>query len=71
MGNNPNVITIIESWLNENGYDGLYLPGECACIIGELCPCGEPSPNCLAGYKEAGRDGYDFMIGPMGVEPPK
>jgi len=61
---NPDVITILEFWLRKNGFDGLYQPGECGCEIGELCPCGEPAPDCQAGYKGPGQDGYDFMIGP-------
>ena len=65
---NPDVIKILEDWLERNDYDGLYQSGECACEIGELCPCGEPCPDCQAGYKGPGQDGYDFMIGPEKVE---
>ena len=40
------------SHLEENGHDGLYCPGECACEKGDLVPCGEEDiPECLPGYK--------------------
>ena len=46
------VISIIECWLNENGYDGLYnADGECACRIGDLVSCEEPFGRCLPGYQ--------------------
>lgn len=41
------------------GYDGLYCPGECACALDDLAPCGERHKEdgeewingCEAGYK--------------------
>lgn len=63
-----NAIQIIETWLKENGYDGLYEPGECGCEIGDLCHCIEYFGGCLAGYKQPrekrGEKRFDFMIGP-------
>ena len=41
---------ITEKYLKENGFDGLYNDGECACKVGDLMPCGNPSPLCSAGY---------------------
>ena len=41
---------IIEAWLKENGYDGLY-GEECACRIDDLMPCEEPGTDCEAGYE--------------------
>jgi len=39
--------------LEIKGYDGLYCSeGECACEIGDLCPCGEYSEDCNPGYKK-------------------
>ena len=39
-------------WLDENGYDGLYVSGTCACDLSDLAPCGEgPSSDCKPGYK--------------------
>jgi hypothetical protein len=46
------VIEIIEKYLIENGYDGLYYPCECACVIGDLNPCSENPLNCKAGYRQ-------------------
>jgi len=45
---------IIESWLAENGYDGLcFIDGDeyCGCGNGDLTPCGSPHNNCQAAYK--------------------
>jgi hypothetical protein len=63
------VANIIETWLKENGYDGLYCPGECACKIGDLIPCdSEGALNCEPGVRQSEdvcrENGYDFMIGP-------
>jgi hypothetical protein len=44
---------IVEQWLKDNGYDGLYSPmGECGCCIGEdFIPCqSEGVENCEPGY---------------------
>ncbi len=37
--------------LRKAGYDGLYHPGECACEVDDLYPCGERHPDCRPGYK--------------------
>jgi len=42
---------IVKSFLTDNDFDGLYNPGECACLKDDLFPCGEPSEWCEAGYK--------------------
>lgn len=42
---------IVREWLIRNGYDGLYVPGECACTIDDLFPCGDACPDCSPGYK--------------------
>lgn len=59
---------IIEQWLKDYGYDGLFNDDcECGCEIGDLCPCCEPSIwYCQAGYKtKTSEDSqYDFIIGP-------
>ena len=41
--------TMLEQYLQEHGYDGLFNPGVCACKLDDLMPCGEPG-NCKAGY---------------------
>ena len=44
---------IMEKYLKDNGFDGLFNEdGECACSLGdELIPCGELCVECQAGYK--------------------
>jgi len=43
---------IIESWLKENGYDGLYDDRECGCLLEDLIPCGgDWAFECQPGYK--------------------
>lgn len=38
--------------LKEAGYDGLYNPNGCACLVGNLEPCGYISlVGCRPGYK--------------------
>ena len=50
------------------GLDGLVsVRGNCACLISDLMPCGEPSPHCEAGHRTecdgSGCDGdCDFHI---------
>ena len=48
------VLEMIEHYLRENGYDGLYNPGECACLVGDLAPCGEVGHDCMAGMRKSG-----------------
>jgi len=43
---------IVEKYLLDNGYDGLYSDYECGCLIGDLMPCGgESFSGCQPGYK--------------------
>jgi len=44
------VVNIVQEWLKENGYDGLYYPGICACKVDELIPCGQINGECRAGH---------------------
>lgn len=47
-----NVQEIVTQWLMGNGYDGLYSPGgDCACVIGDLCPCSGPCMDCKPGMR--------------------
>lgn len=66
---------IVTAYLKENGYDGLYLAGECGCEIKDLMPCGEFGVNCEAGYGKECKDckeetcdaraeGSEWCIGP-------
>jgi len=42
---------IIQGWLRDNGFDGLFNPGECACLIADLMPCEDYIARCEPGYK--------------------
>lgn len=51
--------------LKQQGYDGLYLPEECACKLSDLIPCEEINVYCCPGYieyVENDTNGYDFYI---------
>jgi hypothetical protein len=54
--------------LKRGGFDGLYMPGECACLRNDLAPCGyheaEPGDDwingCKPGYKhDDPRQGFE------------
>lgn len=42
---------ILEKYLRDNGYDGLYSEAECACELEDLIPCDEDPSTCEPGYK--------------------
>ncbi len=56
---------IMTQWLKDNGYDGLFAPGECACAANDLMPCCESCEWCEPGYVQGpDPDGEcDFMLG--------
>ena len=66
----PDVITIVADRLRADGYDGLFSPDECACLLDDLEPCGEVQGDCRAGYKTECRcgEGCDFDVS---EDPPK
>jgi hypothetical protein len=43
------VADIVEMWLIENGYDGLYQEESCACLATDLAPCCDNGWNCFPG----------------------
>lgn len=46
------VTDIVKKYLEENGFDGLFSAGVCACENSGLFPCGsEQSIDCQPGYK--------------------
>lgn len=49
----PTVKEIVEEYLRQHGYDGLYHSvGECACEVGDLWPCyPDMSFDCCAGVR--------------------
>jgi len=61
---------IVIKHLKDNGFDGLYSPGECACRISDMMPCcSESCLECEPGYfQEHDREDYEFMIGPVPFE---
>jgi len=43
---------LILEHLSASGYDGLYLAGECACLVDDLAPCESMNlDGCTAGYR--------------------
>lgn len=46
-----NIRDITKKFMEENGYDGLFLDGTCACALYDLMPCEEPSMDCKPGYR--------------------
>jgi hypothetical protein len=55
------VIEIVEIFLIEKGYDGLY-SDDCGCMVGDLAPCGEMKSDCCAGYKHVHSVTGDYVI---------
>lgn len=58
------VYSIVEKYLRENGYDGLFSADCCACLVDDLCPCDDMKGSCEAGHKapcDCG-DGHQFHI---------
>jgi len=48
------VVDMIEKYLRDNGFDGLFSPvGQCACELDDLAPCCEIGQHCEPGYKHA------------------
>ncbi len=66
-----NIEEIVEKYLKENKFDGLFNPDiECACSFEDFMPCGEPQRNCEAGIQVAAppESEYDFIIVPKVIE---
>jgi hypothetical protein len=55
---------IIKKYLQDNGYQGLYYPGDCGCSMEDLIACSEDCSECEPGYKHrAGEDSeWDDII---------
>lgn len=61
------VLEIVRAFLVAGGYDGLYSPGECGCLVDDLAPCISIQPDCIAGYRcacPADCGDHDWHIGP-------
>lgn len=56
---------ILNKWLQDKGYEGLFSSNECGCEVGDLMPCdGENCIICEPGYKQPGDEEREFYIGP-------
>lgn len=42
---------MVEKYLKDNGFDGLYCAGECGCQLSDLIPCDGDFSGCEPGYK--------------------
>ena len=60
---NPTVEQIVKSWLEANGYDGLYGDG-CGCSVDNLAPCCEGVGDCHAGYHRQCETCNNWFTGP-------
>jgi len=57
------VVEIVRKYLVDNGYDGLFSEGVCACTHEDLAPCGQIEGNCTAGFKTPCNCGeHDYHI---------
>lgn len=54
-------IEIVEAGLKANGFDGLVIPGECGCVIGDISPGGCLNDHCDAAYKHTHSNGADWI----------
>lgn len=64
MKDDSSIANIVIKYLEDNNYDGLYLPGECACKLDNLFPCDQVDLWCQGGYLQEGDAEFDFYIGP-------
>ncbi len=59
---------IIEKYLKENGFDGLFnSDGECGCLLDDFMPCDSGGvQDCEPGYKKPGGEDseFDWVVGP-------
>ena len=68
IGIQTTVEEIVRGWLRERGYDGLANPDiDCACLLGDLMPCGGRVGGCRPGYRVACDRtecpfGYEFCV---------
>ncbi len=49
----PTLKIIVQEYLKEKGYDGLWDEYNCGCELDDLMVCGDPHLGCRAGYKVA------------------
>ena len=65
------VMDIVELYLRQHRYDGLYhSETDCGCHVESLMPCGSYSGECLPGFdhpEKAKEDKSNFWIGPRKI----
>lgn len=70
MGMSRTVLQIVAEYLQAHGYNGLYSPDDCACVLEALAHCGEMRTDCMAGMRipcDCG-GGCAWHVGPKGEE---
>lgn len=68
----------VKAKLQVEGYDALYYPGECACSVDDLAPCGycdreegeDYINGCKGGYKHQDPTRPDFWVVSIFHTPP-
>lgn len=71
-------LTGVRERLVAEGYDGLMFPGECACCMDDLAPCGMTECDdgedwingCDAGYKHTDPKRPEFWVISFSKQPP-
>ncbi len=69
MGKPKQLVDLLRDALELGGYDGLYNPGECSCLLQYgLAPCSGVTDDCTAGYRIEGCSdecglGCDWHVG--------
>lgn len=58
---------LVAQYLKEHGFSGLFLNGECACVLPNLMPCDSPCLRCEPGHHvscdpRTCADGCDFHV---------
>jgi hypothetical protein len=61
-----NVKEIIQGYLAENEYEGLYNEHGCGCTCADLMPYGSPGITCKPGFKIQGCKNCN-CVGPKGA----
>lgn len=68
-----NLRELVAGALRKGGFDGLAHPDlECGCLLKDLMPCDEPSPECVPGRKvlcpeDCGDHNFHIRIAPRTV----
>lgn len=72
------ILQEVRDRLKSGGFTGLYYPGECACTLDDLAPCGECQRDegeefindCEPGHSHIDPEDPTFDIVSAGKEPP-